>query len=996
MEVGTTNGTVTDFDGNFSLNIEDDANIRVSYIGYLEQDISTTDRTTLNIILQEDTRVLDELVVTGYGSQLKRTITGAISSVKGEDILAPNAVSADNLLQGMVAGLIIRQNSAQPGSGMSVNIRGALSPHGSNAPLYIIDGVMINSNSNKAAKLGPSNTRDFATRDASNRSPLATLNPNDIATIEVLKDASAAAIYGSSAANGVIIITTKKGQRGKPQVTYGGSFSVQRIGEYYEMLNAQDYMTQSNLAQKETWLYNNKYYPYGTTTPPSSGWNIRYDENDLAQTQTYNHFDSIVRTGMINTHNVSITAGSENFKIYGSFNYLNNKSIVKVSDLERFSGRVNIETVISKLVKLNVASMYTILQANNPSSGHWRQNANEAPQTGSALMFSPRLPLMDENDNLTTPEQPLSNNPLAWNYMKDLTTTKRLMFAPNLEVSITPELKANIQLSIDKTDEGRDIFSPKKSRVAQQTQENYGGFSNAYNNNYNLEEYLTYNKDIDNDHYLNAVIGSGYYITSGNSYSVTVFNFPTDVLENNYLQLSSDLGNTLYNSHRFSRNKLSFFGRLNYTFKQRYTLGATIRRDGSSVFAENNKWGWFPGISAGWNISEEEFVNNDVLSNLKLRGGIGTSGNESILTGNNYSISTYTSGTGTWYYFNGVFNRGIAQAQKGNKNLKWETDITTNIGLDFEFYRGRLSGSFDLYRRTAKDLLDWAALPVTDVVNSLAKNIGSTRSQGFEVDLHGMIIKNKDFNWSAYLNFSHNRSKWVERNPEVQINPWIKEQDDLWPIYGWKTNGIFQSPEEIQQYTSNGVVLQPNAYVGNKKYVDINGDGKMDENDIVRLGTNEPKLNFGLGTNLRYKNIMLDITTYGVLGQKTWDAWGYRSLPDLLNTSYKMYDVWTSYNNTGWWPGIAPNLTANSNPSGTDDFTLQNTNYIRFKDIKVTYIIPEQWLRSSKLAQNVSVYGDLQNSLILTNYKGLDPEMEQNASPLPIPLTLVFGIDITF
>lgn len=346
---------------------------------------------------------------------------------------APNAVSADNLLQGKVAGLSITQNSAQPGSGMSVNIRGALSPNGSNSPLYVIDGVIISSESNKASKVGPSGLLGTALRDGSDRSPLATLNPNDIASIDVLKDASATAIYGSSAANGVILITTKKGQSGRPKVTYSGSFSVQGVNKYFDMLNAQDFMNVANLGMKEQWLYINKYYPYGPTPAPASGWAVLYDENQLKQTESYDHFDEISRTGLIHNHNVSFNAGSERFKVYASFNYYDHKSVMKTNDLERFSGRINVEADFSKYLKLNVASMYSLLSANNPSSGHWRANANEANQTNAALYFSPRLPLEDENGNLTLPENAMTANPLAWSYMRDKTTTKRLMFAPNLE-----------------------------------------------------------------------------------------------------------------------------------------------------------------------------------------------------------------------------------------------------------------------------------------------------------------------------------------------------------------------------------------------------------------------------------------------------------------------------------------------------------------------------------------------------------------------------------
>ena len=907
---------------------------------------------------------------------------------------APNAVSADNLLQGKVAGLTITQNSAQPGSGMSVNIRGKLSPNGSNSPLYVIDGVVISSTGNKASSGGPNLP---SLHDGSDRSPLATLNPNDILSIDVMKDASAAAIYGSSAANGVILITTKKGQAGKPRISYNGSFSVQGIKKYYDVLNAQEYMTNVNLSRMENFLYRGNFFPYGPEPAPASGWAEAFTAEEIRNAKTYDHVDEITRTGFIHNHNVAINAGSEKFKFYASFNYYDQNSILKISDLQRFSGRFNFEANFNKYVTLNVASMYSHLSSNNPSSGHTRMNRNEAVQTNAAIFFPSNMPLYDEEGKLTTSISPLTPNPATWFHIKNQTVTKRLMFSPNLEVKFLPWLKANVQLSVDKTDENREIFGSTKGKLPAQVEDNYGGFSNAFNDNYGIEEYLTFDKDIANGHHLNAVVGTGYYVTTSRSHNVMGYNFPTDVYENNNIGSTSDLERTNLGSWKTWRNKLSFFGRLNYTFKNRYILGVTLRNDGSSVFADNHKWGWFPGASAAWIISEEKFMKDfDVLSFLKLRAGYGTSGNESILTGGTYPLTTYGNAwSGDYYYFGGVYHKGIIQKEQGNPDLKWETDITVNAGIDFGFFDDRLTGSVDYYVRTAKDLLNFTPLPVTGMVGNIAKNVGSTRSKGIEVALKGTVIDKKDWTLTAYANVSHNRSKWVERNPEVAISPWLDEKDDISPIYGWKTNGIFHSLEEIQAYTSNGKVLQPDAKPGNLKYVDVNGDGVMDDGDIVKLGTWDPKANFGLGASLRFRNWMLDIDTYGVLGKKAYDSWNFRGIGDD-NTSVRVKDVWTSYNPTGWYPGIAADVTGGNNKTGTHDFTLKNVHFWRFKDIKLTYMLPEKFLKRNKIASDASVFVDLQNTLMLTNYEGLDPEMEINCAPFPIPFTVVLGVNINF
>ena len=996
---GTNNATVTDVNGNFSLDVPRGAMLVFTYVGTVEQEKRASDN--LHVTLQENTKSINEVVVVGYGSQLRRQVTGAISSVKAADIEAPNAVSADNLLQGKVAGLTINAASAQPGAAMSVNIRGALSPNGSNEPLYVVDGIVISSAANNASKIGPSRMMSFALRDGANRSPLATLNPDDIASIDVLKDASATAIYGSQAANGVILITTKKGQAGAPRVSYSGSLSVQNIGKYYKMFNAHDFMEQCNLGAKERWLYDNRCTPYGNNAVPASGWPVIYTPSQINdQTSSYNHIKDITRTGVIHDHNVSVSAGSERLKFYSSLNFFDQKAILKTSALQRISGRINVIFDFNRHVSLSVNNMYSIVTANNPSAGHYRENYNEANQTNAAMYFSPRLPLYDTDGELSASENELMPNPQKFALIKDRTTTKRLMVAPNLEVKFTPWLKGNVQLSIDKTDENRDIFSPMAARLPQQIQKNFGGYSNAYNNNYGMEEYLTFDKKFAGGHYLNAVLGTGYYKGMGNNYQFCVFNLPTDVLENNNLGLSSDVDDTTYGSYKWERNKLSFFGRISYTWLDRYILGATLRRDGSSAFAENHKWGWFPGVSAAWIVSSESFMKScsGWLDYLKLRAGIGTSGNESILTGNTYMLTTYgTPGAGGWFFFNNTQHNGMIQKQKGNKDLKWETDVTFNIGADFQLYGGRVSGSLDYYVRSAKDLLDFAALPQHDVVSKIAKNVGETRSAGVELALKALLIQQKEWKWNAYVNLSHNKSYWVKRNPEVAINPWVGYGDELRAFYGWKTNGIFKSKDEIQNYTSNGQVLQPRAFVGNLKYVDINGDGVMNDKDIVKLGNWDPTVNYGVGTAVNYKNWTLSIDAYGVLGQKSTNGWGYNNFLGVsrVNESTHALERWSTYNPEGWRPGLADDITGNNNKSGTNDFTLKNMCFLRVKNIKLSYTLPRQ-LTSAWNISNASVFFDLQNSLLLTNYDGLDPEMEHNAAPFPIPRTLVFGVNVSF
>ncbi|MGN1219802.1 MAG: SusC/RagA family TonB-linked outer membrane protein [Candidatus Cryptobacteroides sp.] len=1002
VEKGTNNGAVTDEEGRFSLSVSGkDAVLVITSLGYEAIELPLAGRASVNVVMKDDAELLADAVVVGYGTQMRKTVTGSIASVREKDLISPNAVSVDNLLKGKVAGLSMSQASAQPGASASANIRGALSPNGSNEPLYVIDGVVVSS-TNKAAKTGPANLIGYALNDGSDVSPLATINPNDIASVDVLKDASAAAIYGSAAANGVILITTKNGMSGKPKVTYSGSFSVQTINKYYDMMGSAELMEWANLGAKENWLYNNKYFPYGDTPAPTSGWDYIYTAEEIAANSKtdINHVKDATRTGLIHDHNISISGGNDKVRVFSSFNYLNHRGLLKKSSLERFSGRVNLEYDVLKWATLRLNSSYSQVKSNNPSMGHYRENINEANLTNSAMLFLPWQSLYDEQGLPTAPEHAQLNSPAYFLADKDITTTKRLFFTPSLDIKFAPWLKLTVQASVDQTDQQRDTFSPTYAKKVQQTVSNFGGFSNAYNNNYSTEGYLTFDKLIKGKHYLNVVLGGGWYKAAGNSYSMTVMNIPNDALENNALQMSSDAGLTQYASSRFERVKASMFARATYSYDDRYTVSATIRRDGSSVFAKNNKWGWFPGISAGWNIANEAFMDSaNWVDFLKLRAGYGASGNDTALYNNYYALNTFggpTEGVGGFFYFGGTKVNGVYQLIKGNNDLKWETDLTFNVGIDYTFFGGRLQGAVDYYVRTAKDLLDFAILPAPDVMNKYAKNVGSTRSSGVEVSISGTMIKKKDWEWSAYVNLSHNRSHWIERNPDVALAEWQSETDDLTARFGWQTAGIFTSQEDIQNWKSNGEVLQPKAYVGNIKYVDQNGDGKLDKEDIVYLGNADPKVIYGIGTTLRFRNWSLDVNGYGRLGQKRYYGWGYASInPDHHNTSTKAYDRWTSYNTKGTRPGIAADQYSSANASATNDFGLKTVNWLRLSNIKLSYQLPQALLSKAKISA-LGVYVDLQNTALISNYEGLDPEMETSSAPYPIPLTAVIGVNFSF
>ncbi len=997
---GSKGGGFTDANGVYNISAPANGTLIFTYIGFDKAEAVIDGKTNIDFTLKSNTAALDEVVVVGYGSQRKKDATGSIVSIKAKDLNNVNAISIDNMLQGKAAGVQILQRSAQPGGGLDIRIRGAISPNGSNEPLYVIDGVPLTTvGAGNSGKLGAGGDNNIEGVD---RSPLASINPNDILSIEILKDASAAAIYGSAAANGVILISTKRGVSGDPTISFSSSYSTQRIAAQVKTLNSQDFMNLSNTASRENYLFTERFAPYGANPAPASGWPINYTPSEIAAaTETYEHFNEIFRKGAITDNNLSISGGNDKTKYFSSFSYLDQKSLLKTTDFARFSGRINLDQTFNSWFKLSLNTLYSQTDANNPSIGGNITEANAARQTQAAMLFSPRLPLIMPDGSLSVNDYALIPNPAAWLFMKDKSVNRRLFIAPNLQFKINSDLNANVVIGYDNTNSGRENFSPTKAKLPQQTQNNYGGFSSNENTNLSTEGYLTYNKQLNTDNRLSVVAGFGYYRASGVESGFSVFNIPTDAVENYNLALAPQSDLNWFYSNKFARTKLSQFGRINYVYKEKYFLAITARNDGSSAFPPQKKWGFFPAVSGAWNISDEDFLKESkFVNNLKLRASYGGTGNESFLANNIYYLDNYAAVFGTNYYIGGVQNTGVVLNRIGNNNLRWETNITANVGVDFGFFNNRLNGSVDAFQRTAKNLLDFAQLQYNSSIVSQAQNVGSTQSRGIELALNGLIINKTDFSWNMNINLSKSRVNWVERNPRVPLNPWVGANDGVFDIYGWKTNGIFKSDAEVQAYKSNGLVLQPGSFAGNVKYVDVNGDGKMNSDDVVKLGNREADFNFGLGTSFRYKAFDLNIQTYGFLGKSMFEGWqpltSLTRINEKANQQVLVSDVWTSLNPNGTRPGIATSPIDGNNFTKQTDFFLTKVNFLRVKSLTLGYTVPVSFLQKKRVAKNVKFFVDFQNLAVITNYKGLDPEMEINASPFPIPRTTAFGLNVTF
>jgi len=992
---GTITGTITDMDGNFSIEVDDpEAMLVFTFIGMLTQEIKVGDQTEINITLARDVFGLEEVVVIGYGTMQKKEITGAITTVKTEDLPQTVTYSFENMIQGRVAGLNMELNSAQPGGRSDINIRGSISPRGNNAPLIVIDGIPIIDNSSAEANLTLSG--DIGWHDAIDRSPLSLINPSDIVSVDVLKDASATAIYGSNAANGIIMITTKRGQAGAVRVNYRGVYTVQTPKEYRPILNAKQFMEQNTRMSYEEYLYDNDLPPYGTSDPATAPtFTPLFSASDIANNTIDNDWvDLVTRNGYINEHNLSLNGGTEATRFFASFGFMDQETLLKSADYRRYTGRINMDQKIGDRVNLSVNLSMSRVNSANGSYGPQDGGIEKWSMLNSAVQFAPTTPIYDADGSWAKTYNTQATNPLAFLEMDDVLRTNRFIVNPKLDIDIISGLKLTIRGSADLSGSKRKMFLP----VSVENFQTPDGMSSLYESsisNYTGETYLTFNREF-GDSRFTGVVGSGIYKVETEGFGLNTQGFFTDAMGYNNIGIASEIASNKQSSYYSERFKISQFFRANYTYLDRYTLSFMGRRDGSSIFSENNKYGFFPGISAAWRISQEGFMSSaGFISDLKLRAGYGTSGNESVLSGNTLQLYG-TESQHQWYPYEYLIGNtlypGIGPVQIANPDLTWETNVSMNVGLDYALFGNRISGTVDVFRKTTKDLLDFSALPSNNAVTQIADNIGSTRSDGFELSLRTINVQTGDMRWETGLTFSHYYAYWVERNPQVNLADWIEEEGGMRDAYGWETDGIIKDVEDIPSW-------MPNAYLGNVKYVDQNGDGVMDELDVVKLYNSDPKFSFGFDNTFNYKGLDLNIYMYGIIGKNMGYGWNpsignIAQANEPRNTIITIEDVWTSDNPDGTLPGIAANLVSSSNPAGSD-WNRQNVHFARIKNITLGYNLTDiPAIRS--VVNNLRVFVEFQNVYLITNYEGFDPELSTSGTPFPQAFSTSFGVDVTF
>lgn len=982
LVVGTQNGSATDLNGNFTLkNVAEGAIIRASYVTYKEQEQRAASK--MHFVLEENSELLDEVVVVGYGSMKKSNLSGAVASVKADDLPSAGNASVGEMLRGRAAGMNITSSTAAPGGQMSIAIRGGLSGQ---QPLVVIDGVPQAPHS----KVSAGTIYSGAAKD---NSGLINLNPNDIESIDVLKDASAAAIYGSDASGGVILITTKRGKEGRPEISYSGSVAFSRIKDAPDFMDARQFMITQNQVFEELG---------------------RGGEKKFTQSQIDNFvgegtdwMKEVTRTGVVNEHNLSVTAGGKSTKTLFSLSYYNHQGLVKNNSMNRITGRLNVDQDFGKYIKGGINSSFSQIKYNDVPTGDSRQEKSAVLY--SAMTFIPTVPVRDANGDFSVnPIRDMYPNPVSLLDIYDKTTAKNLYASGYLEYKPWSFFNIRATAGVDISWTQADQYTPTTTKH---------GFSlngeaskqNA-NSQMNLVNVIAnFNETFADKHDVSVMAGWEYKKQSWDGMGIVARDFPFDTPLMNNIGSSQQEKPTI-SSYRGTNEMASWIGRVNYTLLDRYILTANLRIDGSSNFSEEHQWGAFPGFSAAWKINEEVWLREQTwLTTLKLRGGWGQTGNAGNLTGIN---TFYSVMQGAWAPGGSPVN-GVALSKIGNPNLKWETLTDINIGLDAGFFNNRLQVSIDAYQRTRSDVILSKQLMSYHEVTTIDYNSREKyRSRGIDIGIHSINIAGRDFSWSTDLNLSFYKNQTISRDPDfipAAYQPMVQDWGD---IYGWRTDGLVQQGETYAHL--------PNSGAGAIKYLDLNGymldekgermrdadgryilsgepDGLLDEADYVALYNSTP-IPFSINNTLTWKNWDANIYIYGSLrGRKINDVkhqsvYGLEDITYGVNALTDVMNRWRPDYQEGSMPGVAEAKSGFA-PSKSD-FFYENAWYLRIDNISVGYTFPAKWFNDK--VKNLRLYGAVRNIGVITPYKGMDPETGNGIGAYPNNFQVAVGVDLKF
>lgn len=989
-------GAISDFDGKFSILLKNDENtIIVSYVGFLTEQVEIGDNLSVVINLEPDVTELEEAIVVGYGTVLKSDLTGAVSSVEVDENLSKQLTSIDQLLQGRASGVQITQNAANPNSGVSVRIRGTNSLRGNNEPLYVIDGIIVSSAAEDVMSVDPAGGQGNTGQDP--QSGLNGINPRDIERIEILKDASATAIYGSRGANGVVLITTKSGQEGdKGKINVFSNTSISSITKKYDMLDGFGYADYQNAIRAISGdnpryaVVGDEIYSYRVTDGDVT------DELNTIPLSIYNWQNTVYQTSVSNSAGVSFSDGNEKGNYYLSAGFNDQNGLVKSARLNSFDLRLNMNYNINE--KARVEARLSAYVSNSDFSEGGDKIGGDQSFVQQAATYRPII--NNNSEQIFDDEEIGVSNPLTFvEDFSDKSVESRifasLAFKYNFDI---PGLQYELRLGGNLRDKSRDRFYGTSTWVGSNTNAELQMMDiNALT--YQVNNILRFNRNFNRNHRLNATLGVTYDVRDVESSSYAVVDFITPQLGDAQPFLGQTVRSPLY-VQAADQQIFSFLGRFNYTHKNKYTLTSSFRYDGVSKFSEGNRYGFFPSFAASWNASRETFIQDlDVFSSLKLRAGWGQIGNHGISpygTLANYGASDNLYGTPS-----GGTTVPLILNNIPNPELTWETTEQLNVGIDFGILGGKISGTIDAYDKLTKDLLQRAPIPTSSGYGTLILNRGRMSNKGLEFSLNVEAINAGDFNLSVGGNIAFNKTKIenlgltpsdvllpfnnggngysvqsrglyygneVSRGNAVKfpMNIFIEGEESAL-FYGWKTDGIFQEGDEF--YTINGNMAQ----AGDIKVLDINGDGVVDLNDRTIIGNPNPDYTYGFNVDMNFKRFSLSMLFNGVGGNDIVNAnmyrfgWAEGTYRNILADAWN--DRWTPQNTNAAYPRLM--YDSRLYPALMDN-TIEDGSYLRLKNVSLGYDLDVDSINFIDSAR-VSFTGI--NLFTWTNYSGYDPEI---------------------
>lgn len=942
----STTGTITDIDGKYSLEIPSGNSVLVfSYIGYSTQEVKVSNRSVVDIVLKDDMQALEEVVVVGYGTMKKSDLTGSVSSITSDNFKLGTDLTPQQLMQGAFSGVNISQNSGKPGGSNTIRVRGGTSITASNDPLYVIDGVPISTSAGVNQSNIGSSTTDFFDQEPIN--PLSNINPNDIESINILKDASATAIYGSRGANGVIMITTKKGKAGMRQLDYSFNLGVSTVAKKLDVLTGDEYRkTVSELG----------------LTLDDKGQNTDWQ-------------DVIFRTAISQNHYVSFMSGSENTSYRASAGYSNQNGVMEGSGMKSANARMNINhKALNDKLKLNMNISYGETNSDQAPVSNTVGSEMGSSMLYEAYVFNPTYPIYnEEGDYYDVP--PYRVNPASFSKeLLDERATSQFLGNLTADWNFYKPFTLQVNAGYNKNTINRNSYISKSNLL--------GNGNNGYVTVQKLSDYsklletiLKYNQSF-GKHNIDAMVGYSWQYFYSEGQTTKAYGFLSD----NFKWYSLAAAQTVesVSSYAESNTLISMYGRINYNYADKYLLTATVRRDGSSRFGSGNKWGIFPSVAASWRISQEDFFQNDIMSDLKLRASFGITGSQEI--GNYNSLSTLGAST-NGYLVGGEKITIVLPQQYTNPDLKWEQTAQTDIGIDFGFLNGKIRGSIDYYYKKTTDLLLSVAVPSPSLITTQIANVGTVTNQGIELDLSFDLMRTKNFAWDANLNLSHNKNEVVS----LSNSQWTGDNMQVAPCQGQGLSGTYAQ------------LIMPGQPIGTfygKRFIGVVDGVEQFANDGEPevIGCAQPDLTFGLGTNLQYKNWTLSLNFRGSIGNDVYNCTA-NNLAYLSNL-----------------PGrnvLKEAVTSGVNRDQAKVYSsrfIEDGSFVRLDNLSLGYnfSLPKLYI------SNARVFVSAQNLFVITGYSGADPEVNSEISrtgvaPLgvdylsyPKARTFSMGINLSF